>query len=154
MCSLHYQLMVSLLSQDNSQQTGHVLMSRILGYEQKRHFLFFFTRASQKLSPNKLERCKGEDAVFKTKGQENTNGCVCAVGWKWNICCIQRHRLMGSHAKRKYICKGSVFYWKHILITFKMSVKSFFVLFVFQNSGLMKNLFIFNSGIEACLSKC
>lgn len=43
-------------------------MSRILGYAQKRYFLF--TRGTQKLSPNKWERYKGEDVVFKTKDKK------------------------------------------------------------------------------------
>lgn len=39
-----------------------------------------------------------------------------------------------SHARRKYVCKGFMFIKKHILITFKMCVKSFF-LFVFKIQG-------------------
>lgn len=50
-----------------SQQTGHVLMSRILGREQRRHVFFFLSLHGFRRiwEENKWERYKGEDAVFK-----------------------------------------------------------------------------------------
>lgn len=100
-----------------SQQTGHVLMSRILGYEQKRHFFS---------SPNKWERYKGEDAVFKTQDKEALMDVFVLLA-EWEHLSYAAALFEGITYQEKIWLHFSR--KKHIPIIFRICMKSLFCLF-------------------------